>query len=212
MIRFEDLIEKVRATNPDADVELLRRAYVFSAFEHKGQVRHSGRALPGPPARGRRSARRHEARRRRGRRRAAARHRRGHADADRADQGAVRRRHRARGRRGHQARRDPVLVERGAPGGELPQDAARDGGRHPRHPRQARRPAAQHADAAPPAGGAADQDRAGDARHLRADRQPPRDEQGQERARGAGVQVPRAEALRGAPPARRGAPARDRRA
>ena len=42
MIRFEDLIEKVRATNPDADVELLRRAYVFSAFEHKGQVRHSG--------------------------------------------------------------------------------------------------------------------------------------------------------------------------
>ena len=42
MIRFEDLVEKVRATNPDADVELLRRAYVFSAFEHKGQVRHSG--------------------------------------------------------------------------------------------------------------------------------------------------------------------------
>jgi guanosine-3',5'-bis(diphosphate) 3'-pyrophosphohydrolase len=42
MIRFEDLIEKVRANNPDADVELLRRAYVFSAFEHKGQVRHSG--------------------------------------------------------------------------------------------------------------------------------------------------------------------------
>src|SRR6266516_7179004 len=42
MIRFEDLIEKVRATSPDADIELLRRAYVFSAFEHKGQVRHSG--------------------------------------------------------------------------------------------------------------------------------------------------------------------------
>src|SRR5437667_5171082 len=42
MIRFEDLIEKVRAGNPEADVELLRRAYVFSAFEHKGQVRHSG--------------------------------------------------------------------------------------------------------------------------------------------------------------------------
>src|SRR5512145_360690 len=42
MIRFEDLVEKVRASNPDADVELLRRAYVFSAFEHKGQVRHSG--------------------------------------------------------------------------------------------------------------------------------------------------------------------------
>ena len=42
MIRFEDLIEKVRRYNPDADVELLRRAYVFSAYEHKGQVRHSG--------------------------------------------------------------------------------------------------------------------------------------------------------------------------
>jgi GTP diphosphokinase / guanosine-3',5'-bis(diphosphate) 3'-diphosphatase len=42
MIRFEDLVEKVRASNPDADTELLRRAYVFSAFEHKGQVRHSG--------------------------------------------------------------------------------------------------------------------------------------------------------------------------
>jgi GTP diphosphokinase / guanosine-3',5'-bis(diphosphate) 3'-diphosphatase len=42
MIRFEDLAEKVRAFAPDADIELLRRAYVFSAFEHKGQVRHSG--------------------------------------------------------------------------------------------------------------------------------------------------------------------------
>jgi GTP diphosphokinase / guanosine-3',5'-bis(diphosphate) 3'-diphosphatase len=42
MIRFEDLIEKVRAANPDADTELLRRAYVFSAYEHKGQVRRSG--------------------------------------------------------------------------------------------------------------------------------------------------------------------------
>jgi guanosine-3',5'-bis(diphosphate) 3'-pyrophosphohydrolase len=42
MIRFEDLVEKVRANTPDADVELLRRAYVFSALEHKGQVRHSG--------------------------------------------------------------------------------------------------------------------------------------------------------------------------
>src|SRR5262249_18467000 len=42
MIRFEDLIEKVRVIHPDADVELRRRAYVFSAYEHKGQVRHSG--------------------------------------------------------------------------------------------------------------------------------------------------------------------------
>ncbi len=42
MIRFEDLLEKVRANTPEADIDLLRRAYVFSAFEHKGQVRHSG--------------------------------------------------------------------------------------------------------------------------------------------------------------------------
>ena len=42
MIRFEDLLEKVRSSNPDADTELLRRAYVFSAAEHKGQVRRSG--------------------------------------------------------------------------------------------------------------------------------------------------------------------------
>jgi len=42
VIRFEDLAEKVRDYNPDADLELLRRAYVFSALEHRGQVRHSG--------------------------------------------------------------------------------------------------------------------------------------------------------------------------
>jgi GTP pyrophosphokinase len=42
MIRFEDLLGKVRAYSPDADLELLRKAYVFSALEHKGQVRHSG--------------------------------------------------------------------------------------------------------------------------------------------------------------------------
>src|ERR671917_1697032 len=42
MIRFENLLEKVRSYSPEADVELLRRGYVFSALEHKGQVRHSG--------------------------------------------------------------------------------------------------------------------------------------------------------------------------
>ena len=42
MIRFETLLEKVRAYSPEADLELLRKAYVFSALEHKGQVRHSG--------------------------------------------------------------------------------------------------------------------------------------------------------------------------
>jgi GTP pyrophosphokinase len=42
MIRFEDILEKVESYLPDADVDLLRRAYVFSAKEHKGQVRRSG--------------------------------------------------------------------------------------------------------------------------------------------------------------------------
>jgi GTP diphosphokinase / guanosine-3',5'-bis(diphosphate) 3'-diphosphatase len=42
MIRFEDLLGKVRAYSPEGDLELLRRAYVFSALAHKGQVRHSG--------------------------------------------------------------------------------------------------------------------------------------------------------------------------
>src|SRR6186713_1363041 len=42
MIRFETLLEKVRSYTPEADTELLSRAYVFSALEHKGQVRRSG--------------------------------------------------------------------------------------------------------------------------------------------------------------------------
>jgi len=42
MIRFDALLDKVRSYSPDADLELLRRAYAFSALEHKGQVRHSG--------------------------------------------------------------------------------------------------------------------------------------------------------------------------
>jgi guanosine-3',5'-bis(diphosphate) 3'-pyrophosphohydrolase len=42
MIRFEDLEEKVQAHYPNADLDLLRKAYVFSAREHRGQVRMSG--------------------------------------------------------------------------------------------------------------------------------------------------------------------------
>ena len=42
MIRFENILEKVRAYHPDGDIELLRRAYVFSAREHRGQLRQSG--------------------------------------------------------------------------------------------------------------------------------------------------------------------------
>ncbi|HEV8376107.1 MAG TPA: bifunctional (p)ppGpp synthetase/guanosine-3',5'-bis(diphosphate) 3'-pyrophosphohydrolase [Candidatus Polarisedimenticolia bacterium] len=42
MIRIEDIQEKVLTYLPDADLEFLRRAYVFSAMEHRGQVRSSG--------------------------------------------------------------------------------------------------------------------------------------------------------------------------
>jgi len=42
MIRFEDLVQKAQTYMPDSDIELLRRAYVFSALAHKGQVRQSG--------------------------------------------------------------------------------------------------------------------------------------------------------------------------
>ena len=42
MIRFEDLVARAQAYMPDSDIELLRRAYVFSALAHKGQVRQSG--------------------------------------------------------------------------------------------------------------------------------------------------------------------------
>jgi GTP pyrophosphokinase len=40
--RFEDILERVQEYNPEADLELLRKAYVFSAREHRDQVRRSG--------------------------------------------------------------------------------------------------------------------------------------------------------------------------
>jgi GTP pyrophosphokinase len=42
MIRIEDIIEKVGQNHPQADLEMLRRAYFFSALHHKGQTRASG--------------------------------------------------------------------------------------------------------------------------------------------------------------------------
>src|SRR3569832_366693 len=41
-VRFEDILDKVESYNPDFDEELLQRAYIFSAREHRGQVRSSG--------------------------------------------------------------------------------------------------------------------------------------------------------------------------
>ncbi|HEY9231569.1 MAG TPA: bifunctional (p)ppGpp synthetase/guanosine-3',5'-bis(diphosphate) 3'-pyrophosphohydrolase, partial [Blastocatellia bacterium] len=42
MIRFESIVEKVRENHPGADEDLLRRAYLFSARQHRGQIRKSG--------------------------------------------------------------------------------------------------------------------------------------------------------------------------
>jgi len=42
MIRFEDILERVERFHPEADLALLRRAYIFSAMEHRGQLRSSG--------------------------------------------------------------------------------------------------------------------------------------------------------------------------
>jgi GTP diphosphokinase / guanosine-3',5'-bis(diphosphate) 3'-diphosphatase len=42
MIRIEDIIEKVADNRPNPDIELIRRAYLFSALHHKGQKRASG--------------------------------------------------------------------------------------------------------------------------------------------------------------------------
>src|SRR5437660_6846658 len=41
MIRIEDIVDKVRRNHPQADVDMLRRAYLFSAREHKGPTRAS---------------------------------------------------------------------------------------------------------------------------------------------------------------------------
>ena len=196
MIRFEDLVARAQTYMPDSDIELLRRAYVFSALAHKGQVRQSGQPYLVHPLEV------------------------AYFLADlRLDPAAI-----IAGLL-HDVVEDtlttveriqelfgaevahlvegvtkisaiPFSIERGAAGGELPQDAARHGRRHPRRPREAGRPAAQHADARGDARRAAPADRPGNARHLRADRQPPRYEPPEERAGGPGVPVPRARGVR----------------
>src|SRR5215813_3458428 len=44
MVRIEEIVEKVKRNHPQADLNLMRRAYLFSAREHKGQKRASGEA------------------------------------------------------------------------------------------------------------------------------------------------------------------------
>jgi GTP pyrophosphokinase len=42
VIRFQDILEAVRGYLPEADTALLRKAYVFAAVAHRGQLRKSG--------------------------------------------------------------------------------------------------------------------------------------------------------------------------
>jgi guanosine-3',5'-bis(diphosphate) 3'-pyrophosphohydrolase len=42
MLRFNDVLERLISYNPHADIELLKKAYVFSAKVHSGQLRLSG--------------------------------------------------------------------------------------------------------------------------------------------------------------------------
>jgi guanosine-3',5'-bis(diphosphate) 3'-pyrophosphohydrolase len=43
-VRLEDIVERIQKYHPEADVDLLRRAYIFSAKAHQGQTRLSGEA------------------------------------------------------------------------------------------------------------------------------------------------------------------------
>ena len=42
MIRLNDILEKVSAYHADADLDLIKKAYVYSAKVHQGQIRKSG--------------------------------------------------------------------------------------------------------------------------------------------------------------------------
>ncbi len=42
MIRLDDILDEVHRYNPQADLDLIRKAYVFSAKVHQGQIRRSG--------------------------------------------------------------------------------------------------------------------------------------------------------------------------
>ena len=45
MIRLDDIVDEVQKYNPQADVELLQQAYIFSAKAHKGQRDSQGNLI-----------------------------------------------------------------------------------------------------------------------------------------------------------------------
>src|SRR5258708_38571828 len=42
MIRLNDIVERVSSYRPEADLDIIKKAYVFSAKVHQGQIRKSG--------------------------------------------------------------------------------------------------------------------------------------------------------------------------
>ena len=196
MISFDTLIDKARASNPNADTGLLRRAYDFSAAEHAGQKRRSGEPYLVHPLEVASLV----------------------ADM-RLDDVAI-----AAGLLHDVVEDTLTTIERvrelfGADVAHVVEGVTKISSisfstseerqaenfrkmllamvdDHPRHPREARRPASQHADPRPPARGPPPHHRPGDPRHLRAHRPPAGHEEGQGRARGPRLQAPRPQELR----------------
>ena len=90
MMRQYELVERVTRYNPNADENLLNKAYVYAMQKHGSAEARQRRPLFLPSARSRRDPHRPEARRRHHRRGAAARHDRGHRRHPRRDRPAVR--------------------------------------------------------------------------------------------------------------------------
>ena len=172
MIRIEDIVEKVAANHPQADLDLLRRAYLFSAKEHKGQKRASGESYlvhPLEVANILADMKLDEVSVATG---LLARRCRRHARGSRYDSAVLRRRDHSPRRRSHEDCANQQHLSRRAAGGERSQDAAGDGRRRSRRAREARRSLAQHAHASVPESGKAKTHCRRDDGDLRAHRAP----------------------------------------
>ena len=42
MLRINDILDKVQSYLPAAEIEMIEKAYIFSASVHQGQIRLSG--------------------------------------------------------------------------------------------------------------------------------------------------------------------------
>ncbi len=180
----DELIAEVEAYKPDADRELLTRAFRFAATAHDGQLRRSGQEFIHHPWGVAKiltglqldeatlaAALLHDVVEDTGRR-------------DRRDPGRVRRGGREARRGRHEADPGEVPEPRARRGRQLPQAHRRDGRGRAGHPDQARRPAPQPAHDRVHGQADAGAQGARDARGLRAARPPARHPRAQVGARG----------------------------